>query len=137
MISAAAQAANILESTKKPKNLASRAAKKGVVEKGRTYKATRLAVDLESEDPKLKNFTISNFKKTASEHQLKFMLQEIVSMVLAQFEKMELTLRDQAAMVAFAIKSFQRGHIFANVDHAVFYEEDNVVSFEIFSLAGN
>lgn len=128
MISAAAQAANILESTKKAKSLASRAAKKGVVEKGKTYKTTRLAAELESEDPKLKNFTMANFKKTGTEKQLKFMLQEIVSMVLAQFEKMELTLSTQAEMVAFVVKSFQRGHIFANVDHAVFYEEENVVS---------
>ena len=128
MISAAAQAANILESTKKAKSLASRAAKKGVVEKGKIYKTTRLAAELESEDPKLKNFTMANFKKTGTEKQLKFMLQEIVSMVLAQFEKMELTLSTQAEMVAFVVKSFQRGHIFANVDHAVFYEEENVVS---------
>ena len=107
--------------------MASRAAKKGVVEKGRTYKTTRLAVELESEDPKLKNFTMANFRKTATEHQLKFMLQEIVTMVLSQFEKMELTISGQAEMVAFMIKSFQRGHIFANVDHAVFYEEENQV----------
>lgn len=132
MISAAAQAANILESTKKGKSLAAKAAKKGVVEKGRVYKTTRLGLELEPEDPKLRNFNLANFKRSATEKQLKFMLQEIVSMILGQFEKMELTLSTQAEMVAFVVKSFQRGHIFANVDHAVFYEEANVVSPFIF-----
>ena len=131
VISSAAAAAKILESAKKSpaKKLAQVAAKKGAVEnKGSIYKATRLGQEMTSEDPKVASFNLANFKKTNSEAQLKFMIQELVNLILAQFTKMELPMSTQAEMVAFAIKNFQKGHLFAAVDHAVFYAENNMVS---------
>ena len=104
-----------------------RPAKKGVVNKGRVYKATRLADTLIAEDPSMKNFNLANFKKTTTEGQLKYMLQKMVEMVINQFDKMELPLSSQADMVAFLIKNFQKGNIFAMVDHAVYTAEPNQV----------
>ena len=119
-----------MDQTKNPQpsgSLASKAAKKGVTNKGKTYKATRLAETLVAEDPTMKNFNLNNFKKTTSEGQLKYMLQKMVEMVASQFEKMALPLSSQADMVAFMIKNFQKNNIFAAVDHAIFVAEPNQV----------
>ena len=102
-------------------------AKKGVVDKGKTYRKTRLCDTLMAEDPSMKNFNLANFKKTNSEPQLKYMLQKMVEMVISQFDKMMLPLSSQADMVAFLIKNFQKGNIFAAVDHAIFVAEPNQV----------
>ena len=123
--------ANILNRTKNPLpsgSLANQAAKKGVTTKGKVYKATRLCDTLTAEDPSMKNFNLNNFKKTASEDQLKYMLQKNVEMVLNQFFKMGLPISTQADMVSFMIKNFQKGNIFAAVDHAVFIAEENQVN---------
>ena len=75
----------------------------------------------------MRNFNLNNFKKTTSEPQLKYMLQKIVDMVINQFDKMGLPLSSQADMVSFMIKNFQKGNIFAAVDHAVYVAEPNQV----------
>ena len=122
--------ADILDQTKRPQPSgipASKAAKKGVVNKGKTYKATRLAETLVAEDPSMKNFNLNNFKKTTTEPQLKYMLQKMVELIINQFDKIGLPLSSQADMVAFFIKNFQKGNIFGAVDHAIFVAEPNQV----------
>ena len=106
-------------------------AKKGVVNKGKTYRKTRLCDTLTAEDPLMKNFNLANFKKTTTEPQLKYMLQKMVELVINQFDKMCLPLSSQADMVAFLIKNFQKGNIFAAVDHAIFVAEPNQVPISI------
>ena len=81
-----------------------------------------------AEDPSMKNFNLNNFKKTTTEPQLKYMLQKMVEMIVNQFDKIGLPLSSQADMVAFLIKNFQKGNIFAMVDHAVFVAEPNQVT---------
>lgn len=130
MISTAAEVAEILEQANQPQPSgvsAAQAAKKGVVTKGKVYKATRLCDTLQAEDPTMKNFTLNNFKKTTTEPQLKYMLQKIVDMVTNQFDKMGLPLSSQADMVAFMMKNFQKANIFAAVDHAIYVAEPNQV----------
>lgn len=80
----------------------------------------------------MKNFNLSNFRKTTTEAQLKYMLQKMVEMVVNQFDKMALPISSQADMVAFMIKNFQKGNIFAAVDHAIFVAEPNQVSLTIY-----
>ena len=75
----------------------------------------------------MRNFNLNNFKKTTSEAQLKYMLQKMVDMVINQFDKMGLPLSSQADMVSFMIKNFQKGNIFAAVDHAIYIAEPNQV----------
>ena len=119
-----------MDQTKRPQPSgvsAARAAKKGVVNKGKTYKATRLQETLSAEDPSMKNFTLNNFKKTTTEGQLKYMLQKLVELMINQFDKIGLPLSSQADMVSFLIKSFQKGNIFGSVDHAIFVAEQNQV----------
>ena len=129
VISTAAEVANILDATKRqqPTSSAGRAAKKGVVDKGKVYRKTRLCDTLTAEDPAMKNFNLNNFKKTSSEPQLKYMLQKMVELIVNQFDKIGLPLSSQADMVAFMIKNFQKGNIFAAVDHAIFVAEPNQV----------
>ena len=119
-----------MERTKNPQPSgisASKAAKKGVTTKGKVYKATRLAETLVAEDPSMKNFNLNNFKKTATEGQLKYMLQKIAEMIASQFDRMALPQSSQCDMVSFLIKSFQTNNIFASVDHAIFLAEPNQV----------
>lgn len=105
-------------------------AKKGCVEKGSVYKATRLCDTLEPEDPGMKTFNLANFKKTTTNAQMKFMLQKVSDLIMSQFDKMLMPLSTQADMVAFFIKNFQKGNIFAAVDHVTFFAEDNQVKLE-------
>lgn len=124
--------AEILEKTKQPQPSgvsAAQAAKKGGISKGKIYKSTRLADTLQAEDPSMKNFNLNNFKKSSTEPQLKYMLQKIVEMVINQFDKMGLPLSTQADMVSFMIKNFQKGNIFAAVDHAIYIAEPNQVEY--------
>ena len=125
-VQAAAEAAGIASTP--ARQLAQQAAKKGVVEKkGNFHRATRLTQDLKPADPKMTTFNLNNFKKTTTKPQLKFMLQEFFKLASAQFEKMELLQKEKAEMVAFLLKSFQKDTIFASVDSAVFYNEENQV----------
>ena len=57
------------------------------------------------------------------------MLQKNVEMVISQFDKMALPMSSQGDMVSFMIRCFQKGNIFAAVDHAIFTVEPNQVNF--------
>ena len=109
------------------RKLAQAAAKKGVIEKGNIHRMTRLGAELKPEDPKMAAFNLNNFKKTSTMQQMKFMLQEFNKLAMAQFEKMELSMKQKADLVAFSLKNYQKEGIFANVDSAIFYVQDNLV----------
>ena len=72
-------------------------------------------------------FNLNNFKKTSTMQQMKYMLQEFNKLAMAQFDKMELSMKEKADLVAFSLKNYQKEGVFANVDSAIFYVQENLV----------
>ena len=110
------------------KILAKSAAKKGVktdsLPAGTT---TRKAAKLAPPSAATK-FTLQNLAKAKTIDELKFQLQENVSLIENQFVKMELPMHDRAMMLAFMLKEFQRLNLFCNCDNMVYHLAGNTVS---------
>ena len=104
------------------KILARSAAKKGVKSSepspGTTTRAASKLKPLSSATAK---FTLKNLSSAKTEDELKYQLQEMIALVLAQFDKLNLSDHQKAMMTAFTMKEFQRGGQFVSCDHMVYH----------------
>ena len=120
------------KAVKAHKILARSAAKKGVKStEAPTGTTTRAAAKLKPTDPALAKFNLKNLSLAKSEDDLKYQLQEMVALVVQQYEKAGLSMHQQSSMTAFAMKEFQRAGIFNTCDHMAYHLEGNTVSHEL------
>ena len=117
------------KAVKATKILAKSAIKKGVKNQGQIEgTTTRAATKLKPVDPAMAKFTLRNFGLAKSEDEMKFQLQELVTLVASQFDKNEMNMHQKGMMTAFMLKEFQRYGVFCNCDHVIYHAQGNTVS---------
>ena len=110
------------------KILSKYAARKGVkTEELPAGTTTRLAVRLLPPSAATK-FTLKNLSMAKTTEELKFQLQEIVTILDTQMVKMDLSMHEKSMMLAFLLKEFQRLNLFCNCDSLVYHLAGNTVS---------
>ena len=88
---------------------------------------TRKTAKLVPTSKNVAKFTLQNLAKAKTIEDLKFQLQENVSLIDAQFVKMDLSMHDRATMLAFMLKEFQRSNLFCHCDNIVYHLTGNTV----------
>ena len=117
------------------KILAKSAAKKGVQSDSVNSGATTRATDkLKPVHANVTKFTLKNLSLAKTMDEFRFQLQEMVGLVLNQFQKINLSKHEQSILTAFMLKEFQRAGIFANCDNVVYHSEGNTVSYSFLYL---
>ena len=99
-----------LSLVQKPNSLASKAAKKGLVQDKSCFAAkTRLGADLQPENEKTKTFSKANFTAARTDAQLKYQIQECAAFIMGHLDHLNLTMREKATYCGFFLKQFQKG----------------------------
>ena len=89
---------------------------------------TRKAAKLVAPNKAMAKFTLKNLSNSKTLDDLKFMLQENVGLIDAQFVKMNLSMHDRALMLSFMLKEFQRTNLFCHCDSMTYHLQGNTVS---------
>ena len=90
--------------------------------------STRAAAKLVSNDPTVRDFTLANLKKAKTKHEVLFQCQGMAEKLINQFEKCNFTMEQQAVVVGFLLKEFQRANIYASVDSLIYHRIGNTVN---------
>ena len=133
MTTAASKLMQDMQSKMPKKILAKTAARKRVEPSNELPKgvSTRAAAKLVSTDPTVKGFTLANLRKAKTKHEVLFQCQGAVENFVAQFEKCGFNMEQQAAVVGFMLKEFQRADIYASVDSLIYHRIGNTVSIKV------
>ena len=103
-------------------------AKKSIAYTGKMYQKTRLAKELKPASKAVAAFNLKNFKLAKDMESLKYQISKFGELVDAQFELIDLPMKDRAAIVSHLLKQFQLSGIFQHVDSAIFTATENLVS---------
>ena len=90
-----------------------------------------MAKELQPASKAVASFNLKNFKLAKDMDSLKYQISKFGELVDAQFELIDLPMKDRAAIVSHLLKQFQLAGIFSHVDSAIFTASDNLVSLAV------